>query len=522
MTREKSDAPVFKMRVLNPFLLLIFSICPLYSILGCHSSRKDKLLEEGEELSRKICASCHSFPDPQLLDKNTWLSHTLPKMADFIHVEGLDDPYTVSMLEKDQKPATRELQASGLSFDDWRKILEWYGHEAPATPLDRKIRPAEINMTLDLFTAKLVLKEDYPVTTMVKVDSINHGFFLGDGSAQIVYKYNGKLEVADSFIVPVGITDFNRRPGGFETISMGSLKPPDSKLGKLGLTKGGLNFQVLLDSLERPVHALYKDLNQDGKDDIVISEFGFRVGDLSWYDNMGYRKYEKHILRSLPGAIRTEAYDFNKDGLVDIIALMAQGDESVLIYYNEGQGKFREERVLQFPPVFGSNYFQLVDFNNDGWMDILTTQGDNADYSMVVKSYHGIRIFSNDGKNRFEEKYFLPQYGAQKAIPADFDKDGDLDIVSIAFFPDYKRFPSESFIYWENTGDGNFNRYSFNGATAGRWLTMDAGDIDDDGDIDVVIGNAVFSAGLIPKMLREKWLQHPVSAIVLLNNLVKK
>ena len=237
---------------------------------------------------------------------------------------------------------------------------------------------------------------------------------------------------------------------------------------------------------------------------------------------MGYRKYEKHILRSLPGAIRTEAYDFNKDGLVDIIALMAQGDESVLIYYNEGKGKFREERVLQFPPVFGSNYFQLVDFNNDGWMDILTTQGDNADYSMVVKSYHGIRIFSNDGKNRFEEKYFLPQYGAQKAIPADFDKDGDLDIVSIAFFPDYKRFPSESFIYWENTGDGNFNRYSFNGATAGRWLTMDAGDIDDDGDIDVVIGNAVFSAGLIPKMLREKWLQHPVSAIVLLNNLVKK
>ena len=140
---------------------------------------------------------------------------------------------------------------------------------------------------------------------------------------------------------------------------------------------------------------------------------------------------------------------------------------------------------------------------------------------MVVKSYHGIRIFLNDGKNHFEEKYFLRQHGAQKAIPADFDKDGDLDIVSIAFFPDYEKLPLESFIYWENKGDGSFSRSSFPGSTDGRWLTMDAGDIDGDGDIDVIIGNAVFAAGKIPASLREEWLKNPLSAIVLENNAIK-
>jgi hypothetical protein len=151
----------------------------------------------------------------------------------------------------------------------------------------------------------------------------------------------------------------------------------------------------------------------------------------------------------------------------------------------------------------------------------LTTQGDNADYSIVVKAYHGIRIFLNNGKNHFDEKYFLPQYGAQKAIPFDFDNDGDPDIVSIAFFPDYDRYPLESFIYWENKGDNTFNRYSFPGATDGRWLTMDAGDIDGDGDKDVILGSAVFTVGIIPEQIRQKWLTHPVSAIILKNNLVK-
>ena len=51
--------------------------------------------------------------------------------------------------------------------------------------------------------------------------------------------------------------------------------------------------------------------------------------------------------------------------------------------------------------MYGSSYLELADMNNDGHLDILYTNGDNADYSYVLKKYHGLRIFINDGKNQF-------------------------------------------------------------------------------------------------------------------------
>src|SRR5204863_4559545 len=140
--------------------------------------------------------------------------------------------------------------------------------------------------------------------------------------------------------------------------------------------------------------------------------------------------------------------------------------------------------------------FELDDFNNDGYKDILYTCGDNADYShTALKNYHGVYIFINDGKDNFTQQYFFPIHGCYKAIAKDFDNDGDLDIAAISFFPDEKNQPQEAFVYLENKGNsyfGNhfqFEPYSIKEFNAGKWLTMDAGDIDGDGDEDIVLGN---------------------------------
>ena len=94
-----------------------------------------------------------------------------------------------------------------------------------------------------------------------------------------------------------------------------------------------------------------------------------------------------------------------------------------------------------------------------------------------------------------------------------------MDLASIASFPDYAHHPLESFIYWENTGDWKFVRSSFGSASEGRWMTMDANDIDGDGDLDILLGNANFSLGEVPAQVKEKWKGRPLSVIILKNRL---
>ncbi|HHH49614.1 MAG TPA: VCBS repeat-containing protein, partial [Saprospiraceae bacterium] len=221
-----------------------------------------------------------------------------------------------------------------------------------------------------------------------------------------------------------------------------------------------------------------------------------------------------------PGAITAIIKDMNQDGFNDIIALMAQGDEAVFYYQNNGDDSFTEKRLLSFSPLNGSQYIELADFNNDGLDDLLYVCGDNADKTPHLKNYHGIYIFINDGDLNFTQSYFYPMNGAYKAMPRDFDLDGDLDIAAISFFPDYLNYPEESFIYLENKGNLVFSDSSFPQSTNGRWIVMDAADMDADGDIDIALGSFVyFIAKGDTTNLAKKWFSNGPSIIVLENTI---
>jgi FG-GAP-like repeat len=477
---------------------------------------------EGEKLAKIHCASCHVFPDPSLLDKKSWTEGVLPQMAELMNVDAYYNPYTTSGPDGDQN-VTRVRPENVFPNEKFQKIYQYYLTTAPEKAIERKDNLPPIITGLNDFKIHVISnKFQKSLTTFVQIDTADRKLFFADANGGKLFSLNQQCDIIDSVYVAKGTVAMLNTNNGMQVLSMGILSPSDAKLGKLNLINKNDSTSTILDSLQRPVSISYADLDNDKKQDMIISEFGFRYGSLSWYKNMGNDKYEKHLLRALPGAIRTEIYDFNKDGKPDIIALMAQGDEGVFIYYNEGNGKFREEAVVRFPPVYGSCYFQLFDYNHDGLMDFLTTNGDNADYSISLKAYHGIRIFLNDGNNNFKETVFLPVNGIQEAIPLDFDHDGDMDIVSIAFYPDYKNRLAESFIYWENKGDNTYNRFSFPEAKDGRWMTMDAGDMDGDGDTDIILGSASFSFGEVPQQYKDNWNKKAVSVVILENTLIVK
>jgi hypothetical protein len=142
-----------------------------------------------------------------------------------------------------------------------------------------------------------------------------------------------------------------------------------------------------------------------------------------------------------------------------------------------------------------------------------------------MKPYHGVRIFLNDGDNQFEEAYFLPLNGAYGVTADDFDEDGDLDIAAISFFPDYETNPEESFVYLENKGDLTFEPSTFEDSDRGRWLILDSGDMDRDGDSDLILGS--FSAlqhgtSYVPEATAKQWTEEGPSAIVLENTAISQ
>jgi len=476
--------------------ILIFS-CEDDPRNSTHPKVSLESIKKGKRLAASYCGSCHQLPDPSLLDAPSWekgvLPHMGPRLGITMHGVNLYPLYR----REPNIPLGYYPRQPVMTESEWQNILDYYTATSPDT-LPAQNREQKIESSLPLFAAEpATLSYTRSGTSFIKIAPrpLPYSMVLSDVLRKTTYFFDKTLKPVDS-IKTGPVVDMSFSPTTVFACDMGELHPNNAKIGK-GVAysfvsgKWQTDSTILFDSLQRPVQLTAADLNGDGTQDYVVCEFGFLTGALSWMEGSKDGHYTRHALRSLPGAIKAYVNDWNNDGKPDLCVLMAQGDEGIFLYMNKGNGKFDEQRLLQFPSVYGSSYFELADFNNDGHPDIVYTCGDNADYSIVLKPYHGVYIFINDGKNHFTQKYFFPIHGCYKAMARDFDGDGDLDLATISFFADYSRQPEEGFVYLKNEGTLKFRPYTLPEAMQGRWLTMDAGDVDGDGRIDLVLGNFI-------------------------------
>jgi FG-GAP-like repeat len=491
-------------------ILWTFALAALViSIYSCQSKES-----KAERMSKHYCSTCHQFPEPNLLDKKTWERFVLPEMAFRM---GLDNSRLMSGVNVDDLPSIMMVvpQEPIMSTDEWLEIKKYYLENAPdSLPLPEKA-PAQ---NLTQFTGTQVrLGRNFPMVTLVQQDTLNGKIFVGTRDSRL-YRLNNQLVKEDSFLLPSppSRVSFQKDKNVLVT-AMGIMDPNDQTKGQLlNLNADQHTTTTILDSLRRPVYFEVADLNGDHLEDYVVCAFGNYTGALLAYENLGTGKFKRHVVNGLPGSRKVVVRDFNGDGLKDILALTAQGDERIVLFRNKGDFQFTDEVLLRFPPVYGSSYFDLADFNHDGQIDILYTNGDNSDYSSILKPYHGVRIFLNDGHFKFTQSWFYPMNGASQALARDFDGDGDIDVAAISFFPDFDHTPEEGFIYFENT-EKDFKAFTTPLAKSGRWLVMEACDIDHNGSMDLILGSLAFRTR--NRKIFEGWMIDKTSLLLLSNNL---
>lgn len=525
------------MRCIKPsgiVVTAVFVSCFIAMLASCGDTHRNQShpevsyagIERGKALAAQYCQSCHALPDPSLLDAKSWERGVLPQMGPRLGIFFYNNTRYPSSrydrnLDKNFYP-----QQPVMNLEEWGNIMDYYIATSPDT-LAANTNDQSIADHLPNFSVSVPsFAYSGPATAFTKIleDRKQPGFLFCDAMKHLLFSCDAKMKIIDSVPVKGAIVDMEFKSAEWLATDIGILNPNNGKYGSAAKLAFNQHQKLMrdslpvFDSLQRPVQITSADLNNDGRTDYIVCEFGFQTGALTWMEAAANGTFKRHVLRPFPGAVKAYVQDYNNDGLPDVWVLFAQGEEGVFLFTNKGHGRFDQKEVIRFQPAYGSSYFEFADFNKDGYPDIVYTCGDNADYSPTLKPYHGVYIFLNDGRNNFTQQYFFHINGCYKAIARDFDNDGDLDLATISFFADYANRPQEGFVYLENTGNFNFKAYSSPETQKGRWLTMDAGDVDGDGYPDLILGN--FSIG--PAMMKNAndWKKGP--PFIILKNLGKK
>lgn len=398
-----------------------------------------------------------------------------------------------------------------LKDDDWKQLRDYYMRNAPEKTIVHSSK-LEIQEDSQWFIPRPNgYKAQQAISTLVKIDAERQEILISDYISKKITTLDKQLEVSNELMMPDDVVIVANRMNGNEMdlLSIGDLSGSavgratgavfkTSRSGSQWTPKG-----VTLFDLYRPSSMDFGDLTQDGREEIVVTNFGIEAGNVAIHQKVptGERFDPKPIkvLLTDTGAVDCQIFDFDKDGRLDIMTMTSNARENISIHYNRGDLNFERKVVVEWPPTNGAVSFEILDFDKDGLEDLITVCGDNGDTDPynTLKYNHGVRIFLNQGDGQFKESYFHPMYGAYGAKARDFDLDGDLDLAINAFHPDFNSNPLENFVILKQTSPMQFEATTHPATYKGRWLTMDTGDLDQDGDEDIVLAAGYITTGLM-------------------------
>ena len=502
-------------------LLIVLAL----SITCNSSSDKEtaRLVRYGEELARIHCSGCHSFPNAEILPTEYW-GNLLPIMGFFLGAGKEKFGFTDYL----NPVAKNRLSHSGLfpesptiSVDKWIAINKYYRIKSPKTLRVKKT--PKLDMALKQFDVEILPWKSAPRgLTYLNFDEGRFQLGFYDETESYYLQVDNKGNELEKTQLASPLVDISKKNSRELFLLIGELKNIDEPAGEIVVKTNSL--QPLIIALERPINFEVEDFDNDGIDEILVAEFGKFLGGINLYTQKD--KINKLNLHNGSGAVKTIVKDVNSDGLKDFYVLVTQADESVYLFLNMGNLRFDKKRLLSLPAHYGTTHFELLDFDADGDDDIVCSSGDSGDYGIILKPFHGVRLFENQGNHHFEQVWFHTQQGAYGTASADYDDDGDIDIASIGYFASHLDRGRESFIYFENQsvekGEWIFEPHGIRGKKNECWILITSADVDNDGDLDIILGANSIPLSPENKALKSlEWQDRGGMVTILKNNLVE-
>ena len=425
---------------------------------GASGTNFSKHARDVDARVREACTRCHLFPDPEILPRELWR-----------------DQIVVMRELVDSLPP--EFGGSSIGFS-LREVADWYQTQAPESyALPRSITrkgPGPIR-----FRKRAVSLDPGGSPAVATVGRLEAGQFgdrdfvlsavnMANGSVQLISRSKGPLRIGSAGH-PVRAVPGDLNGDGLTDLvvsDLGDLALTDTLVGRvvvaLQLPDGSFSFEPILDGVGRVADARPMDLDRDGDLDVVVASFGWRrSGGIYLLRNEtvagGPLDFRREKILSRAGAVSVVSIPAQQPDMDPGFAVaFAQQYEIVSAFYpvltgnngkvteNDGTlaggdaiGKGYQEHVLYRAPHpnWGISNLESVDLDGDSDIDFLLAHGDTLDDGFAFKPYQGVMWLENRGGNQFEAHRIGTLYGAHRAEAADFDGDGDLDVVAGGFLP---------------------------------------------------------------------------------------
>ncbi len=224
------------------------------------------------------------------------------------------------------------------------------------------------------------------------------------------------------------------------------------------------------------------DANGDELPDVYLGQGGGASDVIFLRDaRVGWRVVSLDAAQTEP-ACAALAADINRDFRPDLVVSRLRG---TVVYLNAGNGGFAPAAPIANDSQGGTAMvLSAGDVDGDGWIDVLEAGG--AGTSADGAGFSALRVWRNEGGQppRFSRWTPGPPLDAccdvRGGIIADLDNDGWQDIAAVT--------GDRGLLLWQNDGGRGLVPVTQSWRSGPRWSSIDGGDFDNDGDVDLVVG----------------------------------